>query len=75
MWMDRVVETGALEGVLAAVRDGLSRMLVLRGEPGIGKTALLDTVVGRAGDTNRPIGPDTPALIIAGRARRSGLGV
>jgi len=31
MLMDRVVETGALERVLAAVRDGLSGVLVLRG--------------------------------------------
>jgi len=50
MLMDRVVETGALDRLLAAVRDGLSGVLVLRGEPGIGKTALLEAAVGRAGD-------------------------
>ncbi len=48
MLMDRVVETGALERVLAAVRDGLSGVLVLRGEAGIGKTVLLDSAVDRA---------------------------
>ena len=50
MLMDRVVETGALERVLAAVRDGLSGVLVLRGEAGIGKTALLDIAVAQARD-------------------------
>jgi DNA-binding CsgD family transcriptional regulator len=48
--LDRGAETSALEGVLAAVRDGLSGMLVLRGEAGVGKTALLDWVAGQAGD-------------------------
>ena len=34
--LDRAVETGALEDVLAAVRDGLSGVLMLRGEAGVG---------------------------------------
>jgi len=46
----RTDETGALDGVLTAVRDGMSGVLVLRGEAGIGKTALLDRAASRADD-------------------------
>jgi DNA-binding CsgD family transcriptional regulator len=48
--VDRAVEAEAIERLLAAARDGLSGVLVLRGEPGIGKTALLDHAVGNAGE-------------------------
>jgi hypothetical protein len=48
--VDRVVEAEAVERVLAAAREGLSGVLVLRGEAGIGKTALLDHAWRPAGD-------------------------
>jgi predicted ATPase len=44
MLLDRRSELAALDHLLEAVREGLSGVLVLRGEPGIGKTALLDAV-------------------------------
>jgi len=46
----RASESAVLEEFLAAVRDGESRALVLHGEPGVGKTALLEFVVKRAAD-------------------------
>src|SRR6202046_1163571 len=39
---DRRSERSMLEGLVEAVRGGDSRGLVGRGEPGVGKTALLD---------------------------------
>jgi DNA-binding CsgD family transcriptional regulator len=43
-------ERAALSQLLFDVRSGRSRVLVLRGEPGIGKTALLDDLCARADD-------------------------
>src|SRR6266566_8047893 len=43
-------ECSALDGLLAEVRAGRSRVLVIRGEAGIGKTALLDYAAETASD-------------------------
>jgi DNA-binding CsgD family transcriptional regulator len=45
---DRRSERDALDRLVAAVRGGHSRALVVRGDPGVGKTALLDYLAGRA---------------------------
>jgi DNA-binding CsgD family transcriptional regulator len=44
----RSSEVSALTGLAAAVRTGESRVLVLRGEPGAGKTVLLDYLAEQA---------------------------
>jgi hypothetical protein len=41
-------ECGALDRLIEAVQAGASRVLVVRGEPGVGKTALLDYLAGHA---------------------------
>jgi DNA-binding CsgD family transcriptional regulator len=46
----RQSESDALDRLLAGAREGRSGVLVLRGESGVGKTALLDLLVARAGD-------------------------
>ena len=45
---DRRAERGVLDGLVEAVRAGESRVLVVHGEPGVGKTALLDYLAARA---------------------------
>src|SRR5580698_10033420 len=45
---DRRGERGMLDQLLNAVRAGGSRVLVVRGEPGVGKSALLEYLAGRA---------------------------
>jgi DNA-binding CsgD family transcriptional regulator len=42
------MESNVLDGLLDAVRGGESRVLVVRGEPGVGKSALLEYAAGRA---------------------------
>jgi hypothetical protein len=41
-------ERGVLDRFVAGVRAGAGRALVVRGEPGVGKTVLLDYLTGRA---------------------------
>ena len=47
---DRHSERGQLDRLIEAVRLGESRSLVVRGEPGVGKTVLLDYLVGQASE-------------------------
>ena len=48
MLLDRRDERAALDGLVQRIRAGQSSVLVLRGEAGIGKTALLDHVAEQA---------------------------
>ncbi|HEY3035714.1 MAG TPA: ATP-binding protein, partial [Streptosporangiaceae bacterium] len=45
---DRHAECAVLGRLVAAVRAGESRALVVHGEPGVGKTALLEYLAGQA---------------------------
>ena len=45
---DRRSECGTLDRLIEAVRTGESRALVVRGEPGVGKTVLLSYLAGQA---------------------------
>ncbi len=47
-FLDRATEREALDGLLAQVREGEGGVLVIRGEAGIGKTALLEYVAEQA---------------------------
>jgi DNA-binding CsgD family transcriptional regulator len=46
--IDRRAECKVLDNLVAAVRAGQSRALVVLGEPGVGKTALLEYLAGQA---------------------------
>lgn len=48
--MGRSREVRVLAGLVAAIPAGESRVLVVRGEPGVGKTALLDHLAWQAQD-------------------------
>jgi DNA-binding CsgD family transcriptional regulator len=45
--INRRTECTLLDGVLQAVRSGESRVLVLHGDPGVGKSALMDYIASR----------------------------
>jgi hypothetical protein len=45
---DRDGERGVLDRLVSAVRAGESRVLVVRGDPGVGKSVLLDYLASRA---------------------------
>ena len=45
MLIGRVEEQAQLDAMLAAARQGVSGSLVIRGEPGVGKTALVGHVL------------------------------
>ena len=49
MLLGRVAECAQVDRLLAAARGGTSGALLIRGDPGIGKTALLQYAAGRAG--------------------------
>jgi DNA-binding CsgD family transcriptional regulator len=48
--INRHTECGVLDRLVESVHTGESRALVISGEPGVGKTALLDYLAGRASD-------------------------
>ena len=56
----RSEELDVLSRLVDAVRAGESRVLVVRGEPGVGKTALLDYVAGAAPGCRFPSPPGVP---------------
>jgi DNA-binding CsgD family transcriptional regulator len=61
--LDRALERGQIDRVLDLARQGRSAALVLQGEPGIGKTTLLDYAVesGRDFETVRVLGIESEA--------------
>ena len=53
--MDRRTERGMMDRLVEAVRAGQSRALALRGDPGMGKTVLLEYLARRASGTGLPV--------------------
>src|ERR1700726_4303682 len=48
--LNRQTERAALDGLLGDLRSGSGRALMVRGEAGVGKSALLEYVAGAAAD-------------------------
>ncbi|BCJ47056.1 transcriptional regulator [Actinoplanes ianthinogenes] len=61
MLRGRERELAALDALLERIRGGMSEVVVLRGEAGIGKTALLDAVAARAPEKLRVSGVEAEA--------------
>ncbi|WP_433579019.1 helix-turn-helix transcriptional regulator [Nocardia brasiliensis] len=61
MLRGREAEQARIDQLLAAARDGRSSALVIRGEPGIGKTALLDYAAAQGLPTVRSAGIESEA--------------
>src|SRR5690349_12495434 len=49
--LDRRIERRALDRLVGAVWAGEGRALVVRGDPGVGKSVLLEYLAGRAADS------------------------
>jgi ABC-type transport system involved in cytochrome c biogenesis ATPase subunit len=65
---DRRLERDALDRLVEAVRAGESGALVVRGDPGVGKSVLLDHLAGRAsGSGSRKWSWRSPACISCAR--------
>ena len=77
--LERSAELDALDGHLAAVREqGRGRLVLIAGEAGIGKTALVRAFCERAGRRPGPVGRvrravhPAPARAVRGHRRRAG---
>ncbi|MFD0431370.1 ATP-binding protein [Streptomyces zhihengii] len=74
----RPAELAAVTALLDGVRSGTGRALVVRGEPGVGKSALLRHAAGRAAPrescgppapNRRAVSPSPPCTSCCGRSR------
>ena len=54
---DRITERAWLDRLVDTVRAGHSQALAIRGDPGVGKTALLDYLAARAADSGCRVAP------------------
>jgi hypothetical protein len=66
----RATECARLEGLVGDVRRGQGRSLVLLGEAGIGKTALLDYLIGVASDVTVLASARAASWLLRSRAPR-----